>query len=509
MMSKKMVQQMKNKTSNHHISKTRASKGLAKSKGKSKDRKIATASRSNQWTAPLTVALTAQPSQDFYQRYSTHGYLNVGLWLLLLLIGGFGGWATLTEINSAIIATGELRSIHNRQLVQHAEGGILKTILVKDGDNVKAGQTLLRLSQQDIAIERSVFISRLLQTDARIARLVAERNGLPSVIEPAIDKVLAEDAIVRNPYFEGQQQLFTARQTLFAKQLAQLDVNIGAKHDQIKATHQQIERKRKQLVLTTSELTEVKTLIDSGYVEKSRVVGLEREEARIDSELAQFEAALAVAQGETASLIQEKLRLQSERQEIAITELRELELNRDELVDNLRLNRERLRRTIISAPVSGIVTGLALHTEGGVVQPGQVLMTITPAHSELVIEAQISLDAIDEVRVGQRTGVLLTALSSSNLHEFDGVITHVSADRFETQATSAPGGEGSASVAPASYYIAEIALTTKALQQLQVLGIELVSGMPVEVHAQTGARSPWSYLTKPLREQINRAFRES
>ncbi len=447
---------------------------------------------------------------DDTQRYSARRHLwAIGV-LLLLLVGGFGGWSVFTKIHGAVIAPGEFRSVNNRQLVQHVKGGTVSEIFVSNGDVVDREQVLMSLDSTDLKIERSVHVNRLLQTDAIIARLSSERDGQDSMEDttehPVFGKLPPEfftihpllvDEINRNPYVAAQIKLFNSRQSIFQAQLEQLDINIQAKQEQLAAIGRQIKTKRKQGDIIRKEFNEIKQLVKAGHIEKSRVTDSESESVRLASELAQMEALLALTKGESAGLKQEKLRLISERQEAAIEQLREQELTRIELADTLRLNSKQLERTLIKAPADGVVTALSVHTVGGVVTPGEVLMTLAPINESLVIEAKVTPDMVDEVYEGQLVKVFLSSLNESNNPELPGTVINVSADRLLTE----NGSE--------SFYHTEVQLTREAFVELQNLKVSLVSGMPVEVHLQTGARSPLNYLTKPLLKQINRALRES
>lgn len=457
---------------------------------------------------PDSTADDLQVSAEI-QRYSAKGYLwAVGI-LLLLLVGGFGSWSLLTEIHGAVIAPGEFRSINNRQLVQHAGGGTVSEIYVRNGDVVTKGEALMALDSTDLKIERSVHINRLLQTDAIITRLQAEREGIgmeEATVNPIFGKEITRaktinpslyNDIVDNPYITAQLKLFESRQAIFQAQLDQFDARSQAKRDQLVAIGRQISAKRRQGQIIRKEFNEIKKLVSSGHIEKSRVVDAESNTVRLASELAQMEALLAVTKGESAGLEQEKLVLISERQETVIEQLREQELSRIELADTLKLNTKELERTFINAPHNGIVTALTIHTEGGVISPGAVLMTLAPVNENLVIEARVTPDMVDEVYRGQEAKVFLSSLNESNNPELSGKVLNVSADRLNSE----DGVE--------SFYHVEVQLTEDGLSELKALGVDLVSGMPVEVHLQTGARSPLSYLTKPLFKQINRALRES
>ena len=447
-------------------------------------------------TTPVVATATAaaKPAAKA-AAWSARRPVIVGLVTVALLVGGFGGWTLFTEIDGAIVSSGQLEVAQNRQIVQHPDGGVVAEIAVKDAQAVKAGDLLIRLDGNLLQSELAIVEGQLFETLSRRARLEAERDDKA---EPAFGGELADLAQTRPDVaeqIEGQRKLFFARRETTARQSEQLNKRSAQIASQIDGINAQTAALQAQLVLIQQELTDQQSLLDKGLAQSSRVLALQREEASLQGRSGELLAARAQAEGRATEIELEILRLAAVRREEANAQLRDLGPQALELAERRRALIERISRLEIRAPVSGIVLGLQVTTPRSVLRAAEPVLYIIPQDRPLVITAQVQPIHIDEVHVGQKVRVVFPAFSARTTPELFGHVATVSADALVDQRTQIP------------FFRAEILLDDGELAKLK--DQSLLPGMPVEAFIETGARSPMSYLLKPFTDYFNQAFRES
>ena len=433
-------------------------------------------------------------SNDPSKAWSPRRPLAVGLFALAVLVLGVGGWSVLSQLSGAVVAMGMIEVEGNRQAVQHPEGGVVGEILVEDGDQVQAGDVLLRFDDTLLLSELAIVEGQLYEIMARKARLRAERDGDDAVdFAPELLAVAEIEPEVADQ-IAGQRQLFHARAETTTKQSSQLRERIVQIERQIDGTVAQIDSIDRQLELIGRELKDQQSLLDKGLTQASRVLALERESARLSGvrgELLAREAQLKAQQSETEIEI---LRLGSTLREDAISELRDLQYREIELRERRLSTKETLARLEVRAPVSGVVYSRQVNAVRQVVRPADVLMYIVPQEQPLVITAQIPTVHIDQIHVGQPATLHFSSFDRRT-PSLNGQVTKVSADAFTDENTGR------------TYYTAELLLSDGEVDRLQ--GLELLPGMPAEAFIKTGERTPLNYLMKPLTDYFNRAFRET
>ena len=420
--------------------------------------------------------------------------LITGAVIILLAFFGLGLWVTLAPLDSAAIAPGIVMVETNRRTIQHLEGGIVEEILVKDGDRVKAGDVLVRLD--DIRARASLGI---LQNDqdahaAILARLQAERDNLPMPVYPE-DMVRRADQPDIKALIKTQNELFLARKTSMENQKSILEQRIQQYRQQIVGLQALQTSKESQLRTIRDELNDLKGLLESGYVTKTRVLALEREAARLEGEAGDHISSIARSEqgiGETRLQI---LQLEKTRSEDIDKELLDNQARLTEGREKLVAARDVMKRVDIVAPVSGTVMNMQLHTKGGVIGQGAALMEIVPANDTLVVEAQVSPMDIDTVRPGLRVGLHVSAADARLVPVIFGTLDTISADRMTDQRTGI------------AYYKARISVSP---DELKRLGDDhpLRSGMMVEAQIIRGEHTALGYLMKPLVEAFSKSFRE-
>jgi len=428
--------------------------------------------------------------------WSARKYLFIGFLGLAVLVGGFGGWAALSQISGAIVASGRFEVDQNRQIVQHQTGGTVAKILTDEGEQVEAGQLLIQLDGVELQSQLAITEGQLFELMARRGRLEAERDGKDELsFEPELVEVAAAKPDVAE-LIEGQTNLFYARRASTQQEIDQLGKRADQTMSQILGIEAQEASLAEQLALIQRELSNQKSLFDRGLAPASTVLNLQRESARLNGELGELAANKAQAEGRITELDIERIKLGTRLREEAITRLRDLRYRELELMEQRNALRGELDRMDIRAPVSGIVYGLQVRTPRSVVRAAEPLMYLVPQDRPLVIAARVDLIHIDQLISGQEVTLRLSALDQRNTPELYGQVIQISADAFEDDATGQ------------SYYRAEIILNPGELSKLPE-GTILIPGMPVEAFIRTGDRTPIAYLVKPLADYFTRAFRES
>ena len=427
--------------------------------------------------------------------FSVQRHLALGLGGLALLILGFGGWASFSEISGAVIAPGQIEVDQNRQVVQHPDGGVVAQILAQEGDSVRQGQLLIQLDATRLGSELAIIEGQLFELMARRGRLEAERDDKP---EPVYDMLLRNSAASNADaavLMAGQSQLLAARRASRAQEVAQLAKRRSQIDTQITGISAQSQALGQQLELIEQELKDQQTLLDRGLAQAGRVLALRREQARLSGQLGELTAQRALAQERATEIDLEVIKLRTQQREEAITRLRDLQFRELELAEQRRALLDQRDRLAIRAPASGIIYGLQVTTPRSVIRAAEPVMFIIPQDRPLVIAARVDPIHIDKITLGQPVNLRFSALDQRTTPELTGEVAKVSPDAFVDQARGL------------SYYRAEITLP-EAEQAKLPENIRLLPGMPVEAFIRTGDRTPLSYLTKPLTDYFSKAFRD-
>lgn len=428
--------------------------------------------------------------------WSARRQVIVGLLGLLVLVGGFGTWAALSNIAGAIIATGRIEVDRNRQVVQHPDGGVVAEILVDEGDSVTEGQTLIRLDSNLLRSQLIITEGQLFELMSRRGRLEAERDNASEI---TFDQDLLDTATSRPEVMElvlGQKRLFAARNESVRGEIEQLEKRRGQIRNQIEGINAQQASLDVQLGLIQQELANQQSLLDRGLAQAGTVLNLQRNSANLDGTIGELKASEAQAEGRITEIDIQILQLGSTRREEAITRLRDLQYRELELAEQRRSLLERLDRLDIKAPVSGVVYGLQVQTLRSVLRAADPVLYLIPQDRPLVIAARVEPVHVDQVFVGQDVVLRFSTFDQRTTPELFGQVVQLSADAFEDQASQI------------SFYRAEVVLNEGEQDRLPK-GVVLLPGMPVETFIRTDDRSPLAYLVKPLADYFTKAFRES
>ncbi|MGH1412089.1 MAG: HlyD family type I secretion periplasmic adaptor subunit [Pelagimonas sp.] len=431
-----------------------------------------------------------------HANYSMRFPMAVGLVALAVLLGGFGTWAATTNISGAIVASGSIEVDQNRQIVQHIDGGIVEAILVDEGDAVETGDVLLRLDPTLIKSELAIADGQFFELSARRARLVAERDKNDDIVFDTELLAQAESNPDIRDLVNGQLNLFQARLDTSAREVEQLGKRKDQIADQVVGIEAQKVALATQLTLIEQELKDQQGLLDKGLAQASRVLSLQREQARIAGQVGELTAQKAQAEGRITEIDIQVLSLETQRREESITTLRDLQFRERELAEQRRALRERLNRLEITAPVSGVVYGLTVFTPRSVIRPADPVLFLVPQDRPLVIAAQVEPIHIDQLFVNQEVSLRFSSLDQRETPELFGKVMQISADAFEDQTSRI------------KYYRAEIVLNDGEIDRIPE-GSTLIPGMPVEAFIRTEDRTPLAYLVKPFSDYFAKAFRES
>lgn len=442
----------------------------------------------------LSSAAAPQPSAPDAQA-DTGRAARVGLWALGLGFGGFLLWAGLAPLDEGVPSQGMVAIDTKRKAVQHLSGGIVKAVLVREGDVVKEGQTLIQLDEATARANHEAVRQRYLGLRAMQGRLLAEQTGAASIAWHPDLKAEASDPLIQSQ-ITTQEQLFRSRRAALQADLQGIEESIRGQEGLLQAYAGMLEHRRQQLALLQDELKHTRGLVAEGYAPRNRQLELERNVADAQAQLADLMGNTTRAQRTIGELRQRAMSRQQEYRKEVETQLADVtrEVQSDE--QKLVAVKADLGRIDIKAPASGQVVGLAIQTVGGVVQAGQKLMDVVPENEALLLEARIEPHLIDKVHTGLPTDVRFSTFAHTPQLVVPGEVQSVSTDLLTEQ-------QGGMMV---SYYLARIQITPEGMQ---VLGKrQMQPGMPAEVIIKTGERSLLTYLLKPLTKRVAASLKE-
>jgi HlyD family secretion protein len=427
-------------------------------------------------------------------RRSIRLHLIIGLAVVIVLAGGFGGWASTVQISGALIAPGSVVVDSNVKKVQHPTGGVVGEVRVRDGDLVKAGDIVVRLDDTVTKASLAIVVKTLNGLYARAARLEAEQRGDSKLTFPPQLTERVSDPDVQN-VMVSETKLFEVRVYGRTGQKAQLRERVLQLNEEIGGLSAQEKAKDQEIALIEKELVGVRSLFEQRLVQLTRLTTLERDAARLNGERAQYIASRAQAKGKITETELQIIQVDKDMVSEVSKDLRETNDKIGEFVERKVTAEDQLRRVDIRAPQDGMVLQSTVHTVGGVITAGDAMMMIVPQADDLSVEAKVDPKDIDKLQIGQKTLMRFSAFNQRTTPELNGLVTRVSADVTTDQRTGQ------------SYYTIRVSLPPAEVARLGDKN-KLIPGMPVEAFVQTGDRTMLSYLIKPLNDQLMRSFRE-
>ena len=408
---------------------------------------------------------------------------------LLVIVGGvvaLGAWAYFAPLSGAVIAPGFVKVDLNRKVVQHQEGGIVRAIRVRDGDIVAQGQELVLLDDVRIDAQLDLLRTQLDAERAKVARLEAERS---LAAKPTFPKDL-----LKHEYVTREEALFRARREALDSQIAVLRKQIRETTEEAQALAEQIGAEEKALKLQKEELAANEALLAQGYVQKTRLLTLQRAVAEYEARHSERRAELSKSRQRASELEFRILAMRNTYVQTATDELKESTAKTFDLEERIRPSRDASARQKITAPIEGEVVGLRVFTAGSVIGPRDVLMEIVPDEKRLIIEARIRPEDINHVHDGSEADIRLTAYKQRTTPLVQGSVVYVSGDRMVDEQTKQP------------YYVVHVDVSAASLASAGNLTLQ--DGMPAEVFIRTDERTTFDYLTAPVTGYLRRAMRE-
>ena len=418
----------------------------------------------------------------------------IGMWATLLLFGSFMLWSVTAQVHSTAIANGKIVVDSNKKIIQHLEGGIIEEIYVQSGDKVEGGDRLVRLSETSAKANQELLSKQLFALNAAKIRLRAERDGADNLdyselsVEYENDEEFVKILDGELELFEIRKKSLNERVNILTQKKKQLKKEIAGLSSQKSAAKQRIG-------MLQEESTSLDELYNDRLISKSRYLDLKKQKVELEGNRGQYEANISKVYQAISETDLEIANSRTEKLNEVLKELQEVQTKIADLSERTSASSDVLTRTLILAPVSGIVNNLKYHTKGGVITPGAEILEIIPQDEELIVEVRVNPQDIDVVTIGLDSKVRLSAYKSKAVPMLKGKVINVSADSFEDQQTGL------------SFFVVRIRINDRELSKLAG-DVRLYPGMPVESYIVTGSRTFLQYLMDPITVSMRRAFRE-
>lgn len=416
----------------------------------------------------------------------------IGIFAVFALGGSAVAWASLTEISGAVIAPGAIEVVGKPKSVQHLDGGVVEKILVTDGQLVERGEVLMRLDDTLLNANLLIYKTRLAEALATRARLIAEQSDATQIEFDMTDPLLA--GVDTEVYVNGQAEIFAARQEFEAGRREQLAEKIRQFQNQTNGVNALINAKQQQSEFLETELGAQRQLSEQGLARASQLLGLQRSKADLLGQIAEHTSELARIQNSVRDTELELLQGKRQLKEEAVTRLREVTTQIEELRQQITSTQKQLERVAIRAPSNGRIHEMQITTEGGVVPPGGTILQVIPSDEGLGFRSRVDPASVDQVFVGQEATLRFSAFNQRTTPELIGYVQDVSPTSVVDEATGQ------------TFFWVTLNASDEELDRLG--DVVLVSGMPVEAYLKTTDRTVLSYLTKPFTDQLDQAFRE-
>ena len=424
----------------------------------------------------------------------TSAVARTGLWVLGLGLGGFLLWAGLAPLDEGVPTQGVVTLDTKRKTVQHLSGGIVKEVLVHEGQQVKEGDPLLRLDGAVAKANYEAVRQRYLGYRAMQSRLFAEQAGQNAIDFHPDVKAAMNDPLIKQQV-STQQQLIQARRAALAADLQGIEESVQGLKEQLGSYQNILVQRRSQLSLLTEELNNTRGMVKEGYAPRNRQLELERMVAESNAAIADLNGNSLRVQRQVAELTQRSMARKQEYRKEVETQLAEVTREVQSDAEKFVAVSADLDRMEIKAPASGQVVGLTVQTVGAVLQPGQKLLDVVPDSQTLLLEAHIPPHLIDKVQAGLSTDVRFNAFAHSPQLVVEGKVLSVSGDLLSDPAQP-----------QFSYFLARVQVTPEGMKTLGKR--QMQPGMPAEIVIKTGERSMLTYLLHPLVKRMASSMKE-
>jgi HlyD family type I secretion membrane fusion protein len=445
----------------------------------------------------MTTALV--PQQIWYADVPrrTTPFTTAAVVAIVIFILGFGYWSASAMIAGAIITSGAFVATGENKVIQHLEGGVIRNILVHEGDTVEPGQVLVQLDDTAPKADMERLILRKMRSEAMEARLIAQIRGEAKVAYPPDLLSRRGDPDIAS-IVNAQELTFEAWRRDVDTATAGLNDGISALKERLTAARVEKESTEKQIELVDEELSSKNELLPKGLIRKSEILALQRAKATLQGDLGRHIGEIGDSTDQIAKTEQQIIGVRTNSAKEAVEQFHQVRADIADVRQRIRTQEDVLNRVNIVAPVGGIVVKLRYHTPGGVIEPGKAILEIVPAKVDLVIEVRVRPQDIDHVKLGQEASIRMTALNRRTTPTLLGHVIYVSADVLPDDAQAIVGRD---------VYVVRVALDKK--QHGTIREFRPKPGMPAEVYIKTSERTFFQYIIQPIEDSMSRAFRES
>jgi membrane fusion protein, protease secretion system len=420
-------------------------------------------------------------------------YARLGWIIVIFGVIGFLTWASFAPLDKGVPLSGNIAVASSRKIVQHQTGGTIDQILTKDGDEVKAGQVLIKMN--DVNVRSSAEIARVQWYAAKAteARLLAERDGANAIqFPPVLIEAKKDPRIAAN--LSSQEQLFATRRSGLQSDLGAIKENIEGLKLQAGGLEESMVNKKQQQEILKEQVTNMRDLAKEGYVARNRLLDLERTYAQVNGSISEDIGNFGRVKRQIAELtFRQSQRMQDAQKEVR-TQLADVQKEADSLQSRLEALDFDLKNSLVRAPVDGTIVGLNVFTNGAVVAGGFKLLEIVPKDDALIVEAVLAVNLVDKVHQGLKVEMIFSAFNTNTTPHIPGIITGVSADR----AIDERNGQ--------AYYKVRAAVAPEGMKEVAKLAVR--PGMPVELLVKTGERTMMNYLLKPVFDRAKTSLTE-
>lgn len=423
----------------------------------------------------------------------TSKVIRTALIILACTLGVFLLWAAFAPLNQGAAAGGFVTVADYRKVVQHQYGGTVKEILVKEGQEVKKGQVLIKLEDSEIQARFTQIRGEYFSALAARARLQAERAFGVKVLYPDEVLELKEEPEIKR-ILQAQEELFRARRAKIETDKKVIMESIRGLKDYTEQLRAQIKSYESQLNIVKTQIQSLKNLSEEGYYPKNRFLDLERMAEDLRGRISETLANQSRAEATAQEYMMRLSALERDYLREVESELAEVEKRLPGLRDSYYALKDMLDKTEIKSPEDGTVMGLRVHTIGGVISAGHPIMEIVPKNSELIIEAKLLPNDIEDVKVGQSADLHFVALDPKKTPVLEGKVIYISPDTQIDEASRMP------------FYLVRVKINEETLEKIRKINKEITPGMPVQIVIKTGSRTFLSYLLKPFIDRLAISF---
>jgi HlyD family secretion protein len=435
------------------------------------------------------------PDADFdgSEEPSFRGIVIYAAICIVCLLGGGFGWLLFARLDSAALAPGVVVADSQRKTVQHLEGGILRAVLVQEGETVIAGQHLVLLEGTEAKARLDQLLNQQITAEARLTRLRAEQNNLrtltfaPTLLQAAARQGAETALTAERDVFEARWRAYDSSIELVTRRIEQLRKTIASLDAQLLAND-------KRLALFEDELVAVASLFRQGYERRPRMLDLERQVADLVGRKGELINTIAA---NNQAIVGAEVEIENTghiRMAGIAGDIEQTLAIKADLAERIRAAQDVVDRRTVISPQDGVVVDVRVVTPGGIIAPGEAIMDIVPVNDELIVESRVDPNDIDVVRAGLPAQVRLSAYKASTSPLIEGVVQYVSADMLSDQRT------GNA------YFLARVQLSPESLAEHK--DMKPTPGMPAEVMIVTGSRRAIDYFLGPITDRMRNSFRE-